>query len=119
MINTKIHGYMDYMMGLLLIFAPLLFNLPEGAASTVPVVLGAGTIVYSLITDYELGLFKILSMKVHLGVDLVAGLLLIAAPWLFGFADEVIWPFVILGVIEVGASLMTEKTPSYPQTQKP
>lgn len=119
MINTRIHGYLDYMMGLLLIVAPWIFNLPEGAATTLPIVLGAGTIVYSLMTDYELGLLKVLSMKAHLGIDLAAGILLIAAPWLFGFADEVIWPFVILGIIEVGASLMTEKQPSYPQAQKP
>lgn len=119
MINTRIHGYMDYMMGLLLIVAPWIFNLPEGAATTVPIILGAGTIVYSLLTDYELGLLKILSMKVHLGIDLMAGILLIAAPWLFGFADQVIWPFVILGIIEVGASLMTERRPAYPETQKP
>lgn len=119
MINTRIHGYLDYMMGLLLIVAPWVFNLPEGAATTLPIILGAGTIVYSLITDYELGLLKVLSMKVHLGIDLAAGILLIAAPWLFGFADEVIWPFVILGLIEVGASLMTEKHASYPQVQKP
>jgi|SRR5690606_14523228 len=113
MISTKIHGYIDYMMGLLLIFSPMIFNLPDGAASTLPVILGIGTILYSLMTNYELGLFKLLSMKTHLGIDLVAGLLLIAAPWLFGFADQVIWPFVILGVLEVGATLMTQKQPSY------
>lgn len=119
MINTRIHGYLDYMMGLLLIISPWIFDLPEGAASTLPIVLGAGTIIYSLMTDYELGLLKVLSMKAHLGIDLMAGILLVAAPWIFGFAEEVIWPFVILGVIEIGASLMTEKQPSYPQTHKP
>lgn len=119
MISTRVHGYLDYLMGALLIFAPWLFNLPDGAATAVPIALGAGTIVYSLITDYELGLLKVLSMKVHLGIDLMAGLLLIAAPWLFGFADQVYWPFVILGIIEVGASLMTQKKPAYPETQKP
>lgn len=119
MINTRIHGYMDYLMGLLLLVSPILFNLPAGAPTTIMVVLGAGTIVYSLITDYELGLLKILSMKAHLGIDLFAGIFLIASPWLFGFANEVIWPFVILGIIEIGAALMTERQPSYPQTQKP
>lgn len=119
MISTRMHGYMDYMMGLLLIVLPFVLNFPEGAATIFPIILGAGTIVYSLITDYELGLLKILSMKAHLGIDLMAGILLIAAPWLFGFANEVIWPFIILGVVEIGASLMTQKQPSYPQTEKP
>ena len=118
MLTTRIHGYLDYLMGLLLIVAPLIFEVPDGAASTLLVVLGAGTIVYSLITNYELGLLKILSMKVHLGIDLMAGVLLIAAPWLLGFADEAIWLFIILGVVEIGASLMTQKHPSYEKAPK-
>lgn len=113
MISTKVHGYIDYMMGLLLIVLPFILNFPEGAATTLPIVLGAGTIVYSLITDYELGLAKMIPMKTHLGIDMVAGLLLIVSPWLFGFADEVIWPFVILGVAELGASLMTSRVPEH------
>lgn len=118
MISTKIHGYLDYIMGATLILLPLILNIPEGAASTLLVVLGAGVIVYSLVTDYELGLFKILAMKTHLIIDLMGGILLIAAPWLFGFADESFWVFVILGVLEVGASLLTKKEPSYDANPK-
>lgn len=55
MISTKIHGYMDYLMGTLLIVLPFILDFPDGAATWVPVILGAGTIVYSLFTDYELG----------------------------------------------------------------
>lgn len=97
---------------------PLIFEVPAGAASTLLVVLGAGTVIYSLITDYELGLLKILSMKAHLGIDLMAGVLLIASPWLLGFEEEAIWLFIILGVVEIGASLMTQKHPSYEKTTK-
>lgn len=86
---TKLHGYMDYLMGVALLLLPFTFYFPDGAATTILVILGAGTIVYSLITDYELGLFKLLPMKVHLGIDLLAGIFLIASPWLFAFADEV------------------------------
>lgn len=109
MIDTKTHGYIDYLMGLLLVAIPLLFAVPDGAATTLLIVLGAGTILYSLMTDYEVGLIRILPMKVHLGIDLIAGLLLIAAPWLFGFYDEIIWPFLVLGFFEVGVTLMTKK----------
>lgn len=113
MLSTKIHGYLDYIMGATLILLPFILDIPDGAATTVLIVLGAGVIVYSLATDYELGLFKILSMKTHLIIDLMGGALLIAAPWLFDFADETFWPFVILGVLEIGASLLTKKEPSY------
>src|SRR5690606_35214072 len=87
MINTKMHGYIDYLMGVMLIGISFLFAIPDGVPTTLLIVLGTATIVYSLMTNYELGLVKVLPMKVHLFIDVVSGLLLIAAPWLFGFAD--------------------------------
>lgn len=113
MISTKVHGYLDYLMGALLILLPFILDFPGGAATAVPIILGAGVIMYSLITDYELGLLKVLAMKTHLFIDLLGGVFLAVSPWLFGFADEVFWPFLILGLLEVGASLMTKKEPSY------
>jgi hypothetical protein len=111
MINSEMHGYIDYLMGLVLIAIPFLFAIPDGVPTTLLIVLGTATIVYSLITNYELGLVKVLPMKVHLFIDVVSGLLLIAAPWLFGFADIISWPFVVLGMLEVGAALMTKNKP--------
>ncbi|MDT0643499.1 SPW repeat protein [Zunongwangia sp. F363] len=118
MINTKIHGILDYMMGVLLIISPWIFNLPEGAATILPIVLGAGTILYSLLTVYELGAYGLIPMPVHLTIDILAGVLLIAAPWIFGFSDRVYLPFVILGAIEVLAGLMTAKKPLTPELEK-
>ena len=51
-------------------------------------------------------------MPVHLGLDAAAGLLLAASPWLFGFAEFVYLPHLILGILEMGAALMTETTPA-------
>ena len=45
-------------------------------------------ILYSVFTDYELGLFELLSSRIHLRIDFVWGLLLAASPWLLGFGDE-------------------------------
>jgi hypothetical protein len=112
-IPTKIHGYLDYIVGVLLIAAPWLFDFAKGDAETwVPVVLGVGTIIYSLITDYELGASKMLSMRTHLMLDLFAGIILAASPWLFGFADYVYGPHLIVGIIEIGAALMTKTQPA-------
>jgi len=101
-IDTKTHGYLDYLVGILLIAAPWLFGFYEGGSeSWIPIILGAGTIVYSLITDYELGVAGILSMKLHLTMDLVAGIFLAASPWLFGFSDIIVWPHLVVGIIEI------------------
>jgi hypothetical protein len=113
-ISTRVHGYVDYLMGVLLIAAPWLFDFARGGAETwIPVILGAGVILYSLFTDYELGLVKSLSMPPHLWLDGLGGLLLAASPWLFGFADWVWAPHLIFGLLEIGAALTTETVPSY------
>ena len=112
-ISTKAHGVLDYMMGLLLIASPWIFGFATGGAEQwLPVILGAGAIVYSLLTNYEMGVAKTISMPTHLMLDLMSGILLAASPWLFGFADSVYLPHLILGIAEIGASLMTQKQPS-------
>ena len=113
-IPTRIHGFLDYLMGALLIVAPWLFGFAAGGAETwVPVVLGVGALLYSLLTDYELGAVKVLSMSAHLWLDVLSGSLLAVSPWLFGFSDFVVWPHLILGLLEVAAAITTRRVPSY------
>jgi hypothetical protein len=111
-IETKTHGYLDYIMGVLLIAAPWIFGFArDGAETWVPVVLGAAVILYSLLTDYELGMTNVISMRTHLMLDLMGGAILAASPWIFGFADYIWAPHLILGILEMGASLMTKQVP--------
>jgi hypothetical protein len=111
-IPTRVHGAVDYLTGLVLIMAPFVLGFADnGPAQWVPMILGAAILVMSLITDYELSLAKVIPMSVHLGVDAAGGLLLAASPWLFGFADQVFWPHLIIGILEIGAALMTRTTP--------
>lgn len=43
-------------------------------------------------------------------VPVVMGLTLLAAsPWIFGFSDRVYLPHVVFGLLEIGAGLMTRK----------
>ena len=99
---------MDYLIGLLLIAAPWLLAFADGgAAQWVAVILGAGVILYSLITDYELSIARVVPMPVHLALDVGGGALLAVSPWLFGFSEEVWLPHVIVGVLEIGAGLVT------------
>lgn len=112
-IQTKTHGYLDYIMGILLIASPWLFDFADGgAAQWLPVILGASMIVLALMTDYELGAVRKISMRTHLMIDMMSGALLAASPWIFGFADYVWEPHLILGLLEVGAALMTKREPS-------
>ncbi len=111
-ISTRAHGVIDYLMGGLLIVAPYLLGFADGtAAQWIPQIVGAALIGASLLTDYELGIVRMIPMPVHLGLDVAAGLLLAASPWLFGFADRVWLPHVIFGLAEIGAGLMTRTVP--------
>ncbi|THU32981.1 hypothetical protein FAM09_26415 [Niastella caeni] len=117
LISTRVHGYLDYIMGVLLIAAPWIFDFARNGAETwVPVILGISTILYSLLTDYELGVTRMISMRTHLMLDLVSGLLLAVSPWLFGFAEYIWQPHLILGLLEVGAVLMTRREPGERRT---
>jgi hypothetical protein len=108
-LSTRVHGYIDYATGLLLIIAPYLLGFANGGpAQYVPMIVGFAIIGMSLVTDYELSLAKLVPMSVHLGADVLAGALLAASPWLFGFADRVFWPHLIIGIFEIGAGLMTQ-----------
>jgi hypothetical protein len=120
MIPTKIHGILDYLMGLVLMASPWLLNFAAGGAETwVPVILGAAVIVYSLLTDYELGLVPLLSMRGHLWLDAAGGLLLATSPYLLGFNEHVLWPHLILGLAEIAASQLTAKVPTYGPHHRP
>ena len=112
-LSTRAHGVLDYLVGVLLIASPWIFDFARGGAETwVPVILGASAIIYSLFTDYEYSISRQLSMGTHLGLDLFSGIFLAASPWIFGFADYVYVPHLVLGIAEIGAVLITERKPS-------
>lgn len=109
-IPTKIHGVIDYAAGLLFIASPWLFGFANGgAAQWVPIVVGLTALGTSLLTDYELGVYKVVAMPLHLMLDVAEGLVLVASPWVFGFAEYVYWPHVIFGIMAITASLTTRK----------
>src|SRR4051794_16143563 len=107
-ISRRTHGILDYVVGLLLILSPKIFGFDTGGIeSRLPVILGIAAIVYSLVTNYELGFLKFLPFRVHLALDVISGLLLATSPWTFHFADRVWVPHFVLGLIELGAVIMT------------
>lgn len=82
-ISTKTHGIIDYAsaVGLLALprllrFDPAITRLLTGSAIL--------TAAYSLLTKYELGVFKVLPMKGHLALDAAQSATLATAPFLFG-----------------------------------
>jgi hypothetical protein len=111
-IPTRVHGVLDYVTAGVLIAAPSMLGFRKhGMQTWLPMALGIGTIGYSVLTDYELGLFKIIPMPMHLALDAANGALLAASPWLFGFAEEVSAPHLGLGLFEIVVTASSKPTP--------
>lgn len=107
---------LDYIVGLLLIFSPQIFGFAGGGIeSRLPVILGVAALLYSLFTNYELGLVKALPFRAHLTLDVMSGILLAVSPWLFQFADRVWVPHLAFGLFEIAAVLMTRTVTSEAQ----
>jgi len=120
-VPTSVHGIFDYIGGILLIAAPFVFGFYSvgGVAVILPMVLGVGLILYSLLTNYERGIpaLKFIPMPVHLVFDFVAAALLAVSPFLFGFwnlAPNVWLPHVIAGV---GVILLVLVSQTHPQAR--
>jgi len=111
-ISTKMHGMEDYAMGVLLIAAPYLLGFANyTAAQWVPTVIGVAILGASMLTRYELGVYGLIPMPMHLMLDAGAAILLIASPWLFGFSSTVYLPHVILGLVILASGAMTKTQP--------
>jgi uncharacterized membrane protein len=74
---------------------------------------GGAILLYSLFTDYELGLVKRLQMPAHLLLDVLGGLMLAVSPWLLGFDTHVWMPHVGLGLFLVAVAAVTNTVPGY------
>ena len=114
-IPTGVHAYFDYIGGIALLAAPFIFGFFNGggAAVIVPMVLGVGLILYSLLTNYELGIpgVKFIPMAYHLVIDFVAAAFLALSPFLFGFISKTpnVWlPHIIAGVGVIGLVLVSQ-----------
>ena len=115
---TSVHGVLDYLVGVALIAAPWLFGFASvgGIAVYLPIILGSGLIVYSLVTKYELGIpgIKFIPMPYHLLFDFVAAALLAASPFLFGFANRPlnVWlPHLVVGIVVILVVLVSQTHP--------
>jgi hypothetical protein len=100
-INSKLHGVLDYASAFILLLPWITDFYPDSTDTMVLALVGAATVAYSLFTDYELGVIKVLPMKFHLALDVLNALLMIALPWLFPVHHYLFyWP-VLFGCAEL------------------
>jgi hypothetical protein len=113
-IDSKLHGVLDYTTGANLMFVlPRLLGLADTRTARVLRAFGAAHATYSVFTDYELGLIRVLPYRAHLAIDQVWTAALAGAPWIFGTKDDgakgVVTP-IFLAMYEAMSLAMSDPT---------
>ena len=121
-VPTSIHAVTDSVTGPALAAAPTFLRMRAGGASAlVPRIAGAGATAYGSVTDYELGVRRLIPMRVHLILDAASGTALAAAPWLFGSAKrgKRYWlPHALVGATEVALAVTTKTESERPAPRR-
>jgi hypothetical protein len=113
-VDSTLHGVVDYTAGTFLTTAfPKVAGI-EGTRSARQIrTAGAIHAGYSTITDYPLGIVKLLPFRAHLAIDAVGALTLAATPFVTGQyrkgRDQWV-PHVALALFELAALAMTDPT---------
>lgn len=112
LIPTKIHGMLDYMTAGLLVTLPRVLGFGKTPTRLLDAAAG-GVVAYSLVTDYELGVYRKLPMNGHLLLDGISGaaLLVSAAYFLEDEDPEVRGTVAALGAFEVATALLSSSRP--------
>jgi hypothetical protein len=113
-IDASLHGATDYAAGAALTTVfPRLAGIDGTPTARQVRVAGAVQAAYSTITDYPLGVVKLLPFRAHLAIDAIGALALAATPFVTGQfrRGRSQWvPHVALAACELGALMLTDPT---------
>jgi hypothetical protein len=98
-VPLAVHGLAEYGLGVLLIASSSLFSF-DSTPRAVGILLGAAVLVLGAFSDLPTALMRRLPVDSHVVIDYVLGVLLIAAPFIFGFSDDegALAFFVVVGI---------------------
>jgi len=82
-LNSKIHGIIDYAVVLFLFISPKLFNLPSVTA-LVTYIIAVVHFTLTILTDFELGIIKVIPLKIHGWIELIVSIALVGLAFLLG-----------------------------------
>ena|SRR5689334_19649524 len=111
-ISARVHGVLDYALVAVFLNAPMVFGFQHTRASVIAYWLTGIHLFMTGITDFPLGAFKWIPFKVHGAIEVVAGLFVLVAPWIFSFSDQARGRnfFVAMGLIILIVVALTDYT---------
>jgi hypothetical protein len=86
-VTRTMHAYLDYPVALSLMALPFVLGLgmSNPAAKWLAVGTGIAALILTILTDHELGVFRVLPYGFHLTVDTLVGVVFVVAPFALGF----------------------------------
>lgn len=86
-VTKQIHAYLDYPVAVALMVLPFILGLgtSNSLALYLSVVTGIAAFILTLLTDHQLGVYKLVPYKGHLIVDALVGIVFVSAPFAFSF----------------------------------
>lgn len=86
-ISSKSHGILDYIFSAFILASPLLFKM-EGTLCTITYLLGAVHLCLTVLTDFEVGLIKVIPFRIHGLIEIIVSLgLAVLAFWFYNNAN--------------------------------
>ncbi|WP_313262031.1 hypothetical protein [Sphingobacterium sp.] len=111
-ISTSTHAFLDYLASVTLLGGPWIFGFQhEPMAKTISLLSGAAIAMVSFFTYFEGGVVRFLSMRVHLSLDALVGLSLIAVPMMFNFSDPGRSFIITMGTLNFAGAVSTWPSP--------
>jgi hypothetical protein len=86
-INSKVHGILDYAVVALFVLGPVGLGL-KGVPAYLSFALAGVHFLVTVLTNMPFGVVKVIPMKVHGLIELVVAPTLVAIPWVFGFNTD-------------------------------
>jgi hypothetical protein len=114
-VPVLVHGVFEYVVGVLFIAAPFLFGFSSSAAPTAAaIVVGLLLLAFTATSVLPTGLVRSVTLGVHVTVDLVLAVVLVAMPFLLGFSDQGAPTalFIVIGVVHLLMTIATRFSPS-------
>ncbi len=101
------HGYLDYVTVALFLIAPSLFGL-TGMAGIFAYLLAIIHLAITLLTDFPLGVYKLIPFNLHGWIERGVGPMLIVVPFIFGFSDVATIFYIAAGIVIIIVGLLTD-----------
>jgi hypothetical protein len=109
-IPPSVHGFFDYLLGAGAIVAPRLLGFAdEPRAARALQFQGMMVLLYSVLTDYQWGVVRIIRFPTHLLIDALGATFLLLAPRLLAFRRSGGW-YAALGLFELAITFASQSS---------